>query len=172
MPTLADVPSAPVSTLRPAGAWRLLVRELSAFGVVGALCFVLDVGLFQLLYATVGLGAVTAKALSTLVSLTAAYLGHRFWSFSHRQQTPARRQYLVFMAINGATLVLGLVVLAVVRYPLGQESALVLQVANVGSIVAGTVIRYLSYRRWVFPDRVVEPSPEVGAPSGQPNLAA
>ena len=69
MPTLADVPSAPVSTLRPAGAWRLLVRELSAFGVVGALCFVLDVGLFQLLYATVGLGAVTAKALSTLVSI-------------------------------------------------------------------------------------------------------
>ena len=26
-----------------------------------------------------------------------------------------------------------------------------LQVANVAGIAAGTVIRYLSYRRWVFP---------------------
>jgi putative flippase GtrA len=172
VPTLADVPSAPVSTLRPAGAWRLLVRELSAFGVVGALCFVLDVGLFQLLYATVGLGAVTAKALSTLVSMTAAYLGHRFWSFSHRQQSGARRQYPVFMAINGVTLLLGLVVLAVVRYPLGQESALVLQVANVASIVLGTVIRYLSYRRWVFPDRVLPTPVDAGTTPSRPDLAA
>jgi hypothetical protein len=38
-----------------------------------------------------------------------------------------------------------------VRYPLGQESALVLQIANVVSTVLGTLIRYLSYRRWVFP---------------------
>ena len=117
------MPSASVSTLRSTGTWRLLVRELSAFGVVGALCFVLDIGLFQLLYAGVGLGAVTAKALSTLVSMTAAYLGHRYWSFSHRDQAGARRQYPVFMVINGVTLVIGLAVLAVVRYPLGQENA-------------------------------------------------
>jgi hypothetical protein len=29
--------------------------------------------------------------------------------------------------------------------------ALVLQVANIAGIATGTVIRYLSYRRWVFP---------------------
>jgi hypothetical protein len=40
---------------------------------------------------------------------------------------------------------------AFVRYPLGQESALVLQAANIASIGLGTVIRYLCYRQWVFP---------------------
>jgi putative flippase GtrA len=29
----------------------------------------------------------------------------------------------------------------------------VLQLANIAGIAAGTVIRYLSYRRWVFPPR-------------------
>lgn len=130
---------------------RHLVKELGAFGLVGIACFLLDVSLFQLLYAHVGLGAVTAKLLATLVSMTVAYVAHRYWSFSHRARTGVRREYLVFAAVNGATLLLSLGVVALVRYPLGQDEALVLQAANVGAIVVGTVIRYLSYRRWVFP---------------------
>jgi putative flippase GtrA len=83
--------------------------------------------------------------------MTLAYLGHRYWSFSHRARTGVKREYLLFAVINGATLLLGLGIVAFVRYPLGQESALVLQIANVFSTILGTVIRYLSYRRWVFP---------------------
>lgn len=131
--------------------WRLLVKELSAFGAVGAACLVLDLGLFQLFYGHLGFGAVTAKLTSTLVSMTVAYVAHRYWSFAHRQRTGVGREYVLFAAINGATLLLGLAVVAVVRYPLGQDSALVLQIANIASIGLGTVIRYLSYRRWVFP---------------------
>jgi putative flippase GtrA len=129
---------------------RVLVKELSAFGVVGSVCFVLDIGLFQLLYAHIGLGAVTSKLLSTLVSMTVAYVAHRQWSFSHRARTGLRREYLVFALVNGATLLLSLGVVAFVRYPLGQDGALVLQLANIGSIAAGTMIRFLSYRQWVF----------------------
>ena len=93
--------------------------------------------LFQLLYAHVGLGAVTAKCLATLVSMTVAYFAHRFWSFSHRARTGLRREYLLFAVVNGATLLLNVGVVAFVRYPLGQESALVLQVANIAGIAAG-----------------------------------
>jgi putative flippase GtrA len=132
-------------------SWRLLVKELGAFGVVGSVCFVLDVGLFQVLYAHVGTGAVTSKLCSVLVSMTLAYVGHRYWSFSHRARTGVRREYLLFTVINGATLLLSLGIVALVRYPLGQESVVVLQMANVAAIAAGTVIRYLSYRTWVFP---------------------
>jgi putative flippase GtrA len=128
------------------------VRELGTFGAVGAACFVLDVALFQVLYAVAGIDAVAAKLVATLVSMTAAYLGHRFWSFAHRSPTAGYRgQYLRFALVNGVTLLLGLAVVAVVRHPLGQTSALVLQAANVGSIVLGTAIRYLAYRHWVFP---------------------
>ena len=143
--------------------WRLLAKELGAFGVVGAACFLLDVGLFHVLYAVVGADAVLAKLLATLVSMTAAYVGHRYWSFSHRARTGLRREYLLFAAVNGATLCLGLAIVAFVRYPLGQESALVLQLANIASICLGTVIRYLSYRTWVFPAR---------RPDGLPPTAA
>jgi putative flippase GtrA len=124
---------------------------MSAFGVVGVTCFLLDVGLFQLCYDVLGMGAVTAKLLSTLISTTVAYLAHRHWSFSHRARTGVRREYVLFTVINGAALLLGMAVVAVVRYPLGQDSAAVLQTANVTAIVLSTVLRYLAYRRWVFP---------------------
>ena len=137
------------------------MRELGAFGTVGAACFVLDVSLFQVLYVAAGVDAVAAKLVATLVSMTAAYLGHRFWSFAHRSPTSGYRgQYLRFAVVNGGTLLLGLAVVAVVRHPLGQTDALVLQAANVGSIVLGTVIRYLSYRLWVFPAGAPAPAPE------------
>lgn len=131
--------------------WRLLLKEISAFGVVGAVCFVLDLGVFQLLYAHMGAGAVVAKFSSTVVSTTAAYFGHRFWSFSHRARTGLRREYALFFVVNGITLVLGLAIVWFVRYPLGQTHPLVLQVANVISIGLGTVVRYVAYRQWVFP---------------------
>ena len=144
------MPLLPAVRRRAGTTWRLLLKELSAFGVVGSACFVLDLGLFQLLYAHLGVGAVTAKFLSTVVSMTVAYFAHRHWSFSHRARTGLRREYSLFVVVNGLTLALGLALVALVRYPLGQESALVLQVTNVASTALGTLIRFLSYRRWVF----------------------
>ena len=155
------------ATSRPApgeaAGWRILVRELSAFGIVGAVCFAIDVGLFQVLYASAGVNAVAAKLASTLVSMTVAYLGHRFWSFSHRERTAVRRSYALFAAVNVTTLLMGLAIVWFVRYPLGQESALVLQAANLLSIALGTVIRFRSYRRWVFPAPRATGGPVPGA---------
>jgi putative flippase GtrA len=143
--------------------WRVLLKEVGAFGVVGAFSFAVDLALFQLLYAHVGLGAVTAKVASTLVSTTVAYVGHRYWSFSHRGQLEPRRSFLLFTLINGGTLVLGAGIVAFVRYPLGQESVLVIQLANIASIVLGSVLRWLTYRWWVFPAR---PAADVVAEGG------
>jgi putative flippase GtrA len=129
----------------------MFLRELSAFGVVGAVCFVLDLGIFQLLYVHTGAGPVLAKLVSTVIATTVAYFGNRYWSFSQRARTGIRREYSLFFLINALTLVLSLAVVAVVHHGLHQDSALVLQMANVGSIAVGTAIRYLAYRRWVFP---------------------
>ncbi|MFC4695104.1 MULTISPECIES: GtrA family protein [Geodermatophilus] len=143
------------------GTWRVLLRELSAFGVVGGVSFVLDLALFQYLYAHAGAGAVVAKLVSTTVSTSVAFAGHRWWSFAGRARTGLRREYLAFAVVNAVTLLLGLAIVYVVRHPLGQESALVLQAANVVSIAVGTVIRFVSYRTWVFP---AAPAPR--APAG------
>ena len=152
-------------TRRLGAGWSQLFKELSGFGVVGAVSFVVDLGGFQLLYAHAGLDAVPAKLCATLVSMTVAYLGHRYWSFSHRARTGVRREYLSFLLINGVTLLLGLGMVAAVRYPLDQHGTLALQATNIASIVLGTVVRYASYRRWVFP--ALPPSSEGTGVSGQ-----
>jgi putative flippase GtrA len=162
--------AAPLSRLPYARAGRNL-RELTAFGVVGAACFLIDVAVFQFLYVHMGVDAVVTKFVATTVSMTAAFVGHRFWSFSGRARTGLRREYLRFTGVNGITLLLGLAIVGVVRYPLGQESALVLQAANVMSICVGTVVRYLAYRQWVFPAHQV-PDGTVGArPTITPDAA-
>jgi putative flippase GtrA len=109
------------------------------------------VGLFQVLYAVAGVDPVAAKLVSTLVATAVAYTGHRYWSFAHRVRTGVRRSFLLFAAVNTTTLLIGLGVVWFVRYPLGYESALVLQAANLTSIAIGTTVRFLAYRRWVFP---------------------
>jgi putative flippase GtrA len=157
------VPAAVRSTLRR--TWQVLAKELSAFGLVGAVCFVLDLAVFQVLYAEFGVGAVTSKLIAAVISTTAAFVGHRFWSFSHRQHTQLHRDYVRFVLVNVGTLLLSLAVVAVVRYPLGQEGALVLQAANVASIALGTVVRFLAYRAWVFPARTI---PAADRPSHLP----
>jgi putative flippase GtrA len=163
----------PVDTFRRlGGAGRTLVKELGAFGVVGAVCFVLDVGLFQVLYDLAGLGAVTSKAIATAVSMTVAYVGHRYWSFSHRSRPGVRREYVRFVLINLGTLAIGLAAVAFVRHGLQQQSTLVLQVANVGSIAVGTLVRYLAYRRWVFPAHAQQATPLASADAAPPATVA
>ncbi|UOY01199.1 GtrA family protein [Blastococcus sp. PRF04-17] len=138
------------------GTWRVLVKELGAFGVVGAVSFVVDVSVFHVLLTGTEIGAVTAKLIAALVATTVAFVGHRFWSFSHRSHSRLHRDYVRFALVNGGTLLLSLGIVAFVRYPLGQEGALALQAANVAAIGIGTVIRFLVYRSWVFPARVPE----------------
>ncbi|MBA3293998.1 MAG: GtrA family protein [Geodermatophilaceae bacterium] len=139
------------ATLRD--TWRVLLKELSAFGVVGAINFALDVALFQLMYVVIGADALVAKIVSTSITTTTAYFMHRHWSFAHRERTGIRREYPIFFLVNALTLALSLVMIGVVRYPLGQTSVLVLQLTNIASIAIGTVIRFLAYKRWVFPPR-------------------
>ena len=144
-----------------------MVHELGAFGVVGGVCLLVDLGVFHLLYAYLGTGAVTSKLVAGLVATTLAFLGHRSWSFARRRRIGLGRQYSLFLLINGGTLLLSLGIVAVVRYPLGQEAPLVLQAANMAAIAVGTALRWLTYRLWVFPartrpvagDRVPAPAP-------------
>lgn len=153
---------------------RRRLKELGAFGIVGGIAFVIDVGLFQLLYGYLDVGAVTSKTLATLVSMTVAFLGHRNWAFAQRDRTTIRRSFTLFALINLGTLVLGAAVIWFARYPLGQERLLTIQIVNIGSIGLNSVVRYLAYRRWVFPalagDVAAVPTGSGAAPAADPAL--
>ncbi len=167
LPRIIRVPSPRGRSASIGGLARRHLRELGAFGLVGGFAFVIDIGLFQLLYGYLGVGAVTSKTLATLVSMTVAFLGHRNWAFADRDRTTVRRSFTRFSLVNGGTLVLGAAVVWFVRYPLDQESLLIIQAANIASIGLNSVLRYLAYRRWVFP---APADPDVEPPSG-PNGA-
>jgi putative flippase GtrA len=128
-----------------------VVRELSGFGLVGGACFALDLVLFQVLYAHAGMSPVAAKAVATLTTTAVAFVGHRLVTYGARPRIRPGRGLLRFLLVNGTTLALGLSIIGFVRYGLGQEDALVLQAANLASIAVGTAVRFVAYRRWVFP---------------------
>jgi putative flippase GtrA len=136
------------------GSWRVLLKEITAFGVVGAVSFAVDIGMFTWLSPD---GALKAKAISTLVSTVVAYVGNRYLSFSHRARSSLGRESGFFFGINLVTLVLSELVLALFVYVLhyGHASRTVYLV-NLATIGLATLFRFWAYKRFVFlhPDRV------------------
>ena len=141
-----------------------LVRELMKFGVVGSVAFVVDVGLFNLLLQSTD-KPLTSKALSVLAGTTVAYIGNRNWTFRRRSRSTVRKEYALFVLLNGIGLLIALTCLGVSHYLLGFTSALADNIAaNVVGLAFGTTFRFWSYRRWVFPalrDEAPEDAAEV-----------
>jgi putative flippase GtrA len=135
-------------------SWRILLKELTAFGFIGALALVIDISIFAWLAPN---GAIKAKAISSVVSTTFAYFGNRHLSFSHRARTGVARETSFFFGINLITLVFSELVIALFVYPLGYaHGSRMVFLVNLLTIAIGTVFRFWSYKRFVFlhPDRV------------------
>lgn len=144
------------------GALALVVREGLKFGVVGAVAYVVDLGVFNLLL-HVGEEPVldgrplTAKVVSVCVATMVAWLGNRYWTFRRRRRSAVPRELLLFVLVNVGGLLLALVPLAVSRYVLGLTSPVADNIAaNVVGLALGTLFRFLMYRTVVFAS--VEPA--------------
>jgi putative flippase GtrA len=140
-----------------------LVRELVKFGVVGAVAFVVDVSLFNVLLHITD-KPLTSKTLSTVVATTVAYVGNRWWTFRRRSRSGVGREYTLFFLLNGVGLAIALGCLATSHYLLDFTSRLADNIAaNVVGLILGTTFRFWSYRRFVF--RVVRPeAPDQSTP--------
>jgi putative flippase GtrA len=137
-----------------------LVREVGKFGVVGGLSFAIDLVIFNVLLQQ-GLETLVAKTFSTTIATTFAFVGNRYWTWRDREHTHMGKQYGMFFVLNAVGLGLGLGCLAISHYGLGQIwPALQTPLAdNVsGQLIGtglGTLFRFWSYRRFVFPDAPV-----------------
>lgn len=131
-----------------------LLREVLKFGVVGLVALVVDVGLFNLLLYGGPLDdkPLTAKAVSVIAATSVAYFGNRHWTFRDRGGSTFTREYLLFFALNGVAMGIALVCLWFSHYALALDSPIADNVsANVIGLGLGTLFRFWSYRRWVFP---------------------
>lgn len=130
--------------------WQVLVKEVSAFGVVGAVNVVVDTGVFNASHFWLGLGPTTSNVISTGIATTLSYFANRHWSFSHRARTGLRREYTLFFLLNAVALGMSVVCIDFTFYLLGMTSPLAVNVAKFVGLGMGTVFRFWSYKRWVF----------------------
>lgn len=137
------------------GRLQGLIHEAAKFGTVGLSALVVDIGLFNfLLYVGPLQGKpLTAKAVSVAVATTFAYFGNRFWTFKHRGNTGYAREYLLFFGLNGVAMLIAMGCLWISHYALGLTSPLADNIsANVIGLGLGTLFRFWSYRKFVFPE--------------------
>ena len=158
---------------RARGAMDVLVRELVKFGVVGAVAFVVDLGVFNLLrygLAPIGIGGsgplvdkpLSAKVVSVIAATIVAWLGNRLWTFRHRRRASAPRELVLFFAFNAIGLAIALACLGLSHYVLDLRSPLADNIsANGIGLVLGTLFRFWAYRRFVFNTEMapVDPNP-------------
>jgi putative flippase GtrA len=135
-------------------AARRLGSEVAKFGTVGAMAFVIDVGLFNLLRATVLTDSpLTAKGISVIAATTFAFLANRHWTYRDRARTGYRRETVLFFATNGAALLISWACLFTSHYLLGLDSQLADNISgNIIGVGLGTLFRFWVYRTWVFPE--------------------
>lgn len=144
---------------------RSLIREAAKFGVVGAVGFVVDVGLFNILRYAGDPGVMehkplTAKAISVTAATILTYIGNRHWTWRHRFRGARHREALLFFTFSGLGMAIALACLGVSHYVLGLHSALADNVsANVVGLVLGMVFRFWSYRTFVFTQASAPPPP-------------
>lgn len=134
------------------GRWQVLVHELAKFGIVGAVCYVIDFALYNVCHVWVfEFGPITSKVISTIVAATCAYMGNRHWSFRHRARSGVKREYSLFIVLNAIGLGIALACLGFGFYVLKQQSALASNIwGNVVGTGLGTIFRFWAYKKWVF----------------------
>jgi putative flippase GtrA len=140
-----------------------LVGKIAVFGAIGGVCFVIDVGLYNLLFATVLADRpLTAKIVAALVATAVAWVGNRSLTFrSHRSRDRAAivREAVLFAVVNLIGIAIATTCLFVSHYLLGFHSVLADNIAGNGvGLVLGTAFRYAAYSLAVFRPRTAPSS--------------
>ncbi len=133
------------------GAMSTIWREILKFGIIGAIAFVIDVGVMNLLRHTVMIDKpTTAKLVSASIATVFAWIGNREWTFRHRRNRAAHHEFSLFVVTNGVALAIGAGAIAFSHYVLDETSLLADNVANIIGIGLGTLFRFWAYRAFVF----------------------
>lgn len=145
--------------------FRVLIHEVTKFGVIGALAFGITVGGANALRSGAHLGDLISVTIATVGATIFTFLGSKYWTFRLRKGGHLRRESVLFLLFNGVGLVIQLGFVWAARYGLGLTDTFSYNAANITGVVVGTVFRLYSYRRWVFlavaAPAAAQPEPEI-----------
>lgn len=131
---------------------RAIARRLGSFSAVGAVAFVVDVGLFNILSSTAMQDdPILAKTISVVVATTVSWLGSRYITFRKLRTRSIRSETLLFALTNLVGLLISTGCLYVSHYVLGFRSQFADNISgNIVGIGLGNIFRYFAYRYVVF----------------------
>ncbi len=147
-------------------------QQMAKFGAVGVMALIVDVGTFNALRyvdlhgiavhgassassASSGWMAdrpLTAKVISAALATLFAYAANRWWTFRDRGGSGRLREVGLFFLLNAIASLIAVGCLGLSHYGLGLDNPTADNIsANVIGLGLGTMFRWWSYRRWVFP---------------------
>jgi putative flippase GtrA len=147
---------------------RTLIGQFTRFGVVGALGFVIDFGVFNVLINTVlrseevHEGPLVAKFISTTLAIIFNWMGNRQWTFRAHRGRQLLREGIEFGVVSLGGMLIGLGCLWLSHYAFHFTSVLADNLSsNVVGLGLGTLFRFTFYRLWVFAPHRGDPEPAV-----------
>jgi putative flippase GtrA len=144
---------------------REALQRLGSFTVVGAVAFIVDISVYNILASGFGIGPITSKIVSVALATGVSWVGSHYVTFRQFAGRPKREEALLFGLTNLVGLGIAAACLVVSHYVLGLTSPLANNIsANVVGVLLGNVFRYVAYRFFVFRPVLQE--------SAEPSLAA
>ena len=128
------------------------MMQLVNFAMVGGMAFVVDIGVYNILRATIlDDKPIGAKVISVAVATVASWLGNRALTFRSTRNSSVVREGMLFALMNVIGLAIAAACLYVSHYLLGFTSQLADNVAGNGiGLILGMAFRFFAYRFIVF----------------------
>lgn len=85
---------------------KKLFAQIMKFGVVGVVAFIIDYGLLALLTEVFGINYLVSATISFTASVIFNYLASMRYVFTHKEGMSRRREFVIFVALSAAGLVI------------------------------------------------------------------
>jgi putative flippase GtrA len=128
------------------------LSQIASFGMVGGIAFVVDIGVYNAMRATLLQDSpIWSKVVSVAVATLVAWLGNRYLTFRRERSAHAVREGVLFAVVNVVGLLIAAGCLFVSHYVFGFTSQLADNISGNGvGLVLGTLFRFVAYRWLVF----------------------
>jgi putative flippase GtrA len=137
--------------------WHVDVAKLARFGMVSVITTLIDFGIFNLLVIRELLPPVAATTISYTCGILASFVLNKWFTFRGGRDNLAH-EFGLFVGINVIGLALNNGAVALAEHVAGGGT-LLLNLAKLGAGALTWVMKFLTFKHWVFPVRELQRPP-------------